>query len=418
MGELDTLELAIAVHRQPPLRRALRQRPLPEGLETALTLLGGHRERLADAAARCGVTPEEMLEATRFFVAEALLHPDADDRRTLGLAPSDGFETAHAHYRALQAWLHPDRNDEAGSTVLAARVNGAWQRLRAMSESGASTPDGKEPHGIESRPRWSRIEAEPPRVPEGRQLGIGLGTALLVAVGLVAWWPFPEPVAPGWRAADGPAPTTRPDGAAAAARPVDKPPLGDTPIQPPPAVPRPHPAAAAAKPIEPPTAPPPPEAGAAAEGPAIAAVEPVASTPPHPPSPTRPPPRPAATPDARRSAHAAMAPDLEKARARSQTLLAFLARRDGLAPPIWANAGALDDAIVIRDALGAGARLQRPRYDRASISVDIGADPGTARLLAGVQPADRSQQPLHLDARLVWRDGAWWIDAVSLELAP
>jgi len=134
----DALDWALALARAPSERHALRQQPLPDGMETLLQIAGGsHATVIAEAAAHAGMPPAEVVEAARFYLREMLLFPDADPYRVLGLSADASDEQIKHHHRLLQQWLHPDRPTSDWDAAFAARVNAAWSQLRTSARREA-----------------------------------------------------------------------------------------------------------------------------------------------------------------------------------------------------------------------------------------------------------------------------------------
>ena len=162
----DALDWALALARAPGERHALRQRPLPEGMDTLLQIAGGAQgAALADAAAHTGVAPAELIEAARFYLREVLFFPEADAYRVLGLAEDAGDEQIKQHHRLLQQWLHPDRPTSDWDAAFAARVNAAWSQLRTADrrEAYARTRPAALPV-VAAEPSWAtpaRLHAAP-----------------------------------------------------------------------------------------------------------------------------------------------------------------------------------------------------------------------------------------------------------------
>lgn len=129
----SALEWALALLRAPSERHVLRQRPLPR-VEMDLLLgiaAGAAPEILAEQAKRFGESEARVVEAARFYAREVLFYPQASAYRVLGVEPGASAEVIKAHHRQLQLWLHPDRARNEDDAVFAARVNGAWNRLRS-----------------------------------------------------------------------------------------------------------------------------------------------------------------------------------------------------------------------------------------------------------------------------------------------
>lgn len=128
----EALDLALGLLRAPARRGLLVTRPLPTGMTTLLEVAGGSARAARDASAATGATPEELLEASRFFVQQVLFHESANAYRILGARPDAPQPQLASHHRLLQRWLHPDRDGGlAWDSAFSARVNEAWSRLRS-----------------------------------------------------------------------------------------------------------------------------------------------------------------------------------------------------------------------------------------------------------------------------------------------
>jgi hypothetical protein len=473
MPREGALSLAIALFHAPGLRHGWRREPLPTDIGRLLALVGGEPRRLEQAAATLGVVPDDLLQAARFYVQEILLFADAGDRRLLGLADGDDPETIRSHYRYLQSWLHPDRGGASrAETVHAARINAAWNRLRATTAQGAVTATQAErvapghPPTAASTTRvqhWVRVEQETQRRPKRWLL------AIPVAVAIAGGWLWlashpPSGTGDAWSGepaatATATAPADGSTGANAAATEVRSSPreevastAADTqrPLPPAPTVRLPvaTPATIAAKPsnahatdgsgVL---------AGAPRERPSrnmrttesiIAASSPArpssppADVPPSPPllasvpapaaiAKAQPPAAPLSAHDAPRDRNPATTsipapvPDLAgrnlAAQQRGDALLAYLTRPQAVPPPIWRSGQALDSAAAIqRDLAGGGRRRPQVLHDQARWHIE----PGQARLQVPVEPADRSG-PRLLRAGLRWDNDAWWVESIALE---
>ena len=127
----DALEWALALLRAPAERHALRQKPLPAGMDRLLGIAAGTMpHELADAAQAFNEPASRIREAARFYAREVLFFAQADAYRVLGVDPDASDARIKASHRLLQHWLHPDRLDSEDDAVFAARVNVAWNRLR------------------------------------------------------------------------------------------------------------------------------------------------------------------------------------------------------------------------------------------------------------------------------------------------
>ena len=127
----EALDLALGLLRAPARRELLAARSLPAGMTALLEVAGGSTIAARAAAETTGATPEELLEASRFFVQQVLFTENATAYRVLGASPAAPQAQLHAHHRHLQRWLHPDRDGgDAWDSAFSARVNEAWSRVR------------------------------------------------------------------------------------------------------------------------------------------------------------------------------------------------------------------------------------------------------------------------------------------------
>ncbi|GHC05756.1 J domain-containing protein [Thermomonas carbonis] len=126
------LEWALALLRAPGERHALRQSPLPSGIERLLAIAARvePEEATIETARLLGEPAERLREAAKFYAREVLFHPQADAYRALGVSADASTEQIKANHRLLQLWLHPDRQQNEDDSIFASRVNIAWNRLR------------------------------------------------------------------------------------------------------------------------------------------------------------------------------------------------------------------------------------------------------------------------------------------------
>lgn len=456
----EALRLAVELQCQPMLRHALRHRPLPDGVEELVSVASGSPARLAGPASTLALPAEQVLQAARFFVQEILLHGDADAYRVLGVDADADDARIKRHYRALQLWLHPDRLANSPESIYSSRVNQAWDLLRTPVRRKAFDAAAEASRTVQPAAasgshvqRWERVEytADSPWRP---QLIASIGLFVLCAA--LLWLALrespaptlPEPLDWARQAADGVESlvatlTPEPD----SERPIAPPaPHQPVPGAAPPGLALPlqeevvpavaidagrHPEAVAASSAPPtmgtsgntlaassdPAATPPPEQAASAAHPAgtgtgnkarapdrtgaVAVAEVVAE-----PAPV--------------SLDATGPADLlarhDAARAQAARLLGFLTRRNSAAPPIWRSVPALASAEAVRAELTRGSPFRRPKVEQGRAHWTLGQD--VAVMAMPVLPADRAASPGSLQARLVWHQDAWWVDAVTLEAPP
>lgn len=132
-----TVDLALAVFKDPGLLVDLRERPLPEDVGVAIRIAAGECAARDAAVADSGIPPDAVVEACVFFLQQTLFAPGSDSYRILGVHPGDPQERLREHYRWLMKWLHPDRNQDGWETLYADRVNAAWQDLKTPDRRAA-----------------------------------------------------------------------------------------------------------------------------------------------------------------------------------------------------------------------------------------------------------------------------------------
>jgi hypothetical protein len=103
---------------------------LPRDIGIVIQLASAPQPLLHDVAAQISEAENTIVEASRFYLQQALFQTDASAYRLLGVAADATPERIREHYRWLQRWLHPDRRGEDWEALFASRVNWAWGHLR------------------------------------------------------------------------------------------------------------------------------------------------------------------------------------------------------------------------------------------------------------------------------------------------
>ena len=464
----DALRLAVELHGQPMLRHGMRDRALPAGIEELLLVTGGSRGRLSALAQPLRLPADEVLQAARFFVQELLFHADADAYRVLGVAADADDATIKRHYRALQHWLHPDRLANSPESIYSARVNRAWDQLRtaerrnafdaaAEAEAKSGIPMSPSAEGAVRIQRWERVE-QPPEVALRPQL-IATAGLFVVCVGLL-WLAvreqpvpsLPEPLDWAGQAVDdvGLLVSTRELESQQELNPMTRPePVFDVTMVPEGlangaaddrAILAPLPSLrtefTAARnsssrsdvATEPdvtslpgvvPSSATPRIATVAAEDalgpkpePRIRKTAPKAPPAITPKNPAEPEPARAAATEPQDGTAKQLVARHQAAQAQAQRLLTFLTGRNVQTPPIWRNVKALDSAQAIRGELASGTRLRRAKVNVDQSHWTMGDS--TAALVVPIHPANRNGATRSMRASLVWQDGGWWVDSVTL----
>lgn len=137
MNEGDAaLKLALALMHMPSRVRFVRAAPLPEGLDDLLCIAAGDETKAEHIAAVLQRDPELITAASRFFIEQILLAPDADCYRILGADRTASAASLRRNMALILRMLHPDVERE-GLSVLAGRVTGAWDQLKTPARRQA-----------------------------------------------------------------------------------------------------------------------------------------------------------------------------------------------------------------------------------------------------------------------------------------
>jgi hypothetical protein len=121
--------LALEVLRMPALANSLRRLPLPPDVLVLIRIAGGCAATRETAVRDTGEAPEHIRNAAVFYLQQVVLHPLADSYRVLGATPGTATFTLREHRNWLLKWLHPDLDRANWESVLARRVNQAWQEI-------------------------------------------------------------------------------------------------------------------------------------------------------------------------------------------------------------------------------------------------------------------------------------------------
>ena len=128
----DTIDLALAVFREPSRLAEVRDRPLPEDIARIIRLAAGETAALHEAIQSSGATAESLAESCTFFLHQVLFAPGADAYRVLGARSDAPQARLRENYRWLMKLLHPDRHQDGWEAGYADRVNVAWQDLKTL----------------------------------------------------------------------------------------------------------------------------------------------------------------------------------------------------------------------------------------------------------------------------------------------
>lgn len=195
------LQQALDAYRHPLRHRrrggGARHAP-PEDIGDLLDLALAPPQALAECAARLHTDREELSEAVRFFLRQALLAEGGDAYRMLGLDPAATPGQIKARYRKLMRLFHPDRNtDQQWTDVYAPRINRAYAELRRLAPPLPGLEGGLKatpPHGA------CGLKPAPALMRPGSLLLAASCAAVATGLGFIAWnfstWAEPPAQAP------------------------------------------------------------------------------------------------------------------------------------------------------------------------------------------------------------------------------
>ncbi len=129
------IDIALAYYREPLRYRRLSDSrcPLPRGFDALVPDFSAalSTRHIDETAAGLGTTPEEILEAARFFLRHVLLGPDSSHYRHLGLCADASTQRVRQHYQLLIRFFHPDAHSDGNDPdAYSTRLNAAYHILR------------------------------------------------------------------------------------------------------------------------------------------------------------------------------------------------------------------------------------------------------------------------------------------------
>jgi len=159
------LPVVLDFYRDPRRFPALRDPagPLPGGISELLNWVGGADDTQSHGIAQqLGSSTNELHEAVRFFVKEALFRAEGDSYRTLGLGPDADIGQIKRHYRQLMSLFHPDRDTSGHNweTDYAPLINDAYNTLK-RSHRGQGSGKAQDVWGANARGPRARVASGP-----------------------------------------------------------------------------------------------------------------------------------------------------------------------------------------------------------------------------------------------------------------
>ena len=178
MSTYPAVRAAIELHQIPSRVSGARNRPLPNGLSDVLRIVAGETEILEAAAEEMDRPADEILAASKFFVEQIMMAPDADSYRVLGATSETDTNELRQNMALLMRWLHPDTGTTSMRAVFAHRVTEAWDTLKTPDRRSAYDATRSDDASAEDHPEaargWSEAARQtwtsnkPPRPPSPR----------------------------------------------------------------------------------------------------------------------------------------------------------------------------------------------------------------------------------------------------------
>ena len=131
------MKAAIELNLMPSRVRALRDAPLPDGVQVVLRIAAGDTDAEREATAIVDRPVSVVRDASAFFIEQLLLHPEADSYRVLGAERGSSPAELRQNMALLMRWLHPDKNPSEERAVFVNRVNRAWDDLKTPERRDA-----------------------------------------------------------------------------------------------------------------------------------------------------------------------------------------------------------------------------------------------------------------------------------------
>jgi DnaJ domain len=136
-AELEALDVALRMAKQPVTIRETRRSQLPNGVSHVLELAIGDPKALKTAAEHKKLTDQQLRQAAEFFVEQVLFYHRANSYRVFGVEPDASNHEIRHHMALVMKWLHPDISvssaDEApvDRSIFINRATEAWEDLKS-----------------------------------------------------------------------------------------------------------------------------------------------------------------------------------------------------------------------------------------------------------------------------------------------
>lgn len=134
---IAAVRTALYIAAVPSHRAQLRHEPLAAGVGLLLRIVANDGDATEFYATRTEKAPEELREATAFYLEQAMFTPNADSYRVLGASRHAPAVELRRNFVLLCRWLHSDICEELQRSVFLLRVTQAWNDLKTPERRAA-----------------------------------------------------------------------------------------------------------------------------------------------------------------------------------------------------------------------------------------------------------------------------------------
>lgn len=159
---ISAIDVVVTVFRQPTTFAAPKHGMLPTGMLDIIKAAAGDEETLSVFSEQKKLSPDQIKQASQFYLQKLLTTAGADNHRKLGLDYDATSLQVKDHKRWLLKWLHPDRNPSKWETQLFVEVGKAAAQVDVSRPNLASPPVAERRHSQGRRKSWGHAERRRP----------------------------------------------------------------------------------------------------------------------------------------------------------------------------------------------------------------------------------------------------------------